>query len=539
MTIKTRTKENSQSIGRGFAILSFSSIAVKVLSLIFVPVMRKLLGGSYGYGVYGAASEVYAFVYVITTSGMPVAVSKIVSELTSQGNPREAERSFRLARSLLFLLGLFSSVIMAVFAKPIAALMNNEDSWAGILFLAPSIMICSIMASYRGYFQGKRNMTPTAVSQIIEQIVHVVVSIICVIGLSKYGIVWAVAGASMGTAVGAFVSFAIIVGYRNTKKYYIEKESRRGKNLPTWKLFKTLVYYSIPITLSSGIQYGGNLIDASLIAGRLQAGGFSEIVSTSLYGDMIATRQLINVPTALVSALCVSILPALTALYAKQDFKGTEERAGYGFKLLYIVAIPISFAMAIFSKEIYTLLGFGNNHMLLTSLAFSVLLLGTVHLQNSIMQSVNRLFQSTMYLGISVLIKAVLNYVLIAIPTLNVYGAVISTYVAYVIPLILNHRDLVTKANIKVKPARRAVLPLFASICMITCAYLTNRVLEIIISPFGLVNYLQVLIPFVPTALVGVYIYFKVLISIGGITEEDISSISPAIIRIIEKFKRK
>ncbi|NLN05576.1 MAG: polysaccharide biosynthesis protein [Clostridiaceae bacterium] len=539
MTKKERTKEKSQSIGRGFAILSFSSIAVKILSLFFVPVMRKLLGGSYGYGVYGAASEVYAFVYVITTSGMPVAVSKIVSELTSQDNPREAERSFRLARFFLIILGIFSSILMAVFAKPIAALMNNEDSWAGILFLAPSIMICSIMAAYRGYFQGKRNMTPTAVSQIIEQIVHVAVSIICVIGLRHHGIVWAVAGASIGTSVGAFVSFAIIVGYRSSRRYYIEKESRRGRNLPTKKLLKTLVYYSIPITLSSGIQYGGNLIDASLIASRLQAGGFSEVVSTSLYGDMIATRQLINVPTALVSALCVSVLPALTASYARQDFKGTEERAGYGFKLLYIVAMPLSFAMAVFSKEIYTLLGFGNNHMLLTSLSFSILLMGTVHLQNSIMQSVNRLFQSTMYLGVSVLVKALLNYILIAIPVFNVYGAVISTYIAYAIPLVLNHRDLVKRVSIKVNPARRAVLPLIASFCMIVCAYVSNTVLNVLFSPIGLANYLKVLVTFLPTIFVGVYVYFKVLIFFGGITEEDLNSISPALGKVMRKITKR
>lgn len=420
MTRKQQVKENSQSIGRGFAILSFASIAVKILSLIFVPVMRSLLGGDYGYGIFYASNEVYAFVYVLTTAGMPVAVSKIVSELTSNRNLREAERAFRLARFLLIVIGIASSVLMAFLAKPIAELMKFKESWAGILFLSPSVMICSIMAAYRGYFQGKRNMTPTASSQIIEQVVHVLISILAVIILKPYGIVWAVAGASIGTVLGSFVSFVIIVGHRSSRREIIRKESRIGRTISTKKLIKTLIYYSVPITLSAGIQYGGNVIDASILKDRLLVGGFSKEISTSLYGALGATRQLINVPTALVSALCVSILPALTALYSKQDIRGTADKAEYGFKLLYTVAMPIAFAMAVFSKEIYAILGFGDRYLLLSSMSFSVLLLGTVHLQNSIMQSVNRLFQTTVYLAISVVTKAILNYILVSIPILNV-----------------------------------------------------------------------------------------------------------------------
>lgn len=539
-----QVKENSQSIGRGFAILSFASIAVKILSLIFVPVMRSLLGGDYGYGIFYASNEVYAFIYVLTTAGMPVAVSKIVSELTSNKNPREAERAFRLARFLLVVIGIIFSVLMVVLAKPIAGMMKFKESWAGILFLAPSVMICSVMAAYRGYFQGKRNMTPTALSQIIEQLVHVVFSIIAVVLLRKHGIVWAVAGASVGTVLGSLVSFIIIVGYRSARHELIRKESRKGRVIPTKKLIKTLVYYSVPITLSAGIQYGGNVIDASILKDRLLVAGFSKEISTSLYGALGATRQLINVPAALVSALCVSILPALTALYSKQDIKGTAEKAEYGFKLLYTVAMPIAFAMAVFSKEIYTILGFGDRYLLLSSMSFSVILLGTVHLQNSIMQSVNRLFQTTVYLGISVATKAILNFILVSVPVLNVYGAVISTYVSLAVPLLLNDYDLVRNTGLRINPARKAALPFFSSVAMIICAYivhtLTSALSKMIFKSSGfLVRYIGVLVPFLITAVTGAIVYFWVLSYFGGLTEEDINSISPAIMKLLRKLKLK
>ena len=135
------TKE--QSIGKGFVVLSAANIAVKVVSLLFVPFLNKILGGEAGYSVYYSANQVFAFVYVLTTAGLPVAISKLVTELTSTGNRKQAKQAFRMARTLMVLLGVALSVIMAIFAKPIARYMNNEDSWMGILTLAPTVLICS------------------------------------------------------------------------------------------------------------------------------------------------------------------------------------------------------------------------------------------------------------------------------------------------------------------------------------------------------------------------------------------------------------
>lgn len=200
-------------MGRGFIVLSVANIAVKVISLLFIPFLNRILGGEAGYSVYYSANQVFAFVYVLTTAGLPVAISKLVTELTSTRNRKQAKQAFQMARSFMILLGIVLSVVMAVFSKPIARYMNNEDSWLGILALAPTVLICSLLSAYRGYLQGMKNMTPTAVSQVVEQIVHVAVSIVLVLGLRSKGIVWAVAGASIGTAAGATVALFIVVKY--------------------------------------------------------------------------------------------------------------------------------------------------------------------------------------------------------------------------------------------------------------------------------------------------------------------------------------
>ena len=143
------------------------------------------------------------------------------------------------------------------------------------------------------------------------------------------------------------------------------------------------------------------------LLGRLEHGGFTQEVSRSLYGDLLATRQLLNVPVSIISALCVSVLPTLAALYAVRDRRQTSEKANYGFRLCYMVSVPMVAAFAIFAQPIYTLLGYGANYNLLMALSFSVLLQGTVHLQSSILQSVNRLFTATGFLGISVVLRCV------------------------------------------------------------------------------------------------------------------------------------
>ena len=206
-----------QTMSKGFAVLSISNMLVKVLSLFFVPIMRsEYMLGRVDYSVFATSNTVFAFVYVLATAGLPVAIAKLVSELVSKQDEKGAERAFRLARSVLFSIGFLLSALMAVFSKPIASLMGMEESWGGILFISPTILVCSVLSAYKGYFQGRKNMNPTAISQVLEQVVHMVVSIVMVWILLPYGVVWAVAGASMGTFAGAAVSLVFMVKQRRS-----------------------------------------------------------------------------------------------------------------------------------------------------------------------------------------------------------------------------------------------------------------------------------------------------------------------------------
>ncbi len=521
---------SAQSMARGFAILSVASIAVKVLSLLFVPILRKLFGGSAGYQVYTSANQIYAFVYVIATAGLPVAISKTVTEFLSLGDRKSAGRSFRLARTFLAVIGVVLTVLLIILAKPIAHASGYDNAWLGIAVIAPNILVCALLSAYRGYLQGLKNMTPTAVSQVIEQIVHLFVAIAAVLILRNKGILWAVAGASFGTVAGSVTALAIVIYYymKVGTPSIPEGTPENDKTYSTRYYLRLIARYSIPITLSAAIQYGGTIIDVFIVKSRLIASGLSENAAASLHGDLSCARQLINVPTALVTALCVSVLPVIAGLHAEGKTDEARNKASESFKLCFIAAVPCSVALMVFADQIYGVLDF-DTPLIMTTMAMSVVFMGIVHLQSSIMQSINLLYQSTIFVGVGVLLKAILNYVLIGIPGLNIYGAIISTYISYIVPMVLNAIVLIRRRSMKIDLFEPLMRPTVASTVMLIPSFPLYFLIRFILKFTG--AYVSNLIAFVIAAVVAVAVYYVVMRLSGGLTKEDIESISPKLAR--------
>ena len=167
---------NKQSLIKGATVLAAAGIVVKILGAVFrLPLVNWI--GDTGMANYGPAYYIYAFLVILATSGLPVAISKMVSESIAVGNYYQAHRVFTLSSRLMFGMGLTFFLILFIFAPQIAALMSNPDSAPAMRMIAPSLLLVPIMAAYRGYFQGMQNMKPTAVSQIVEQFFRVVIGL--------------------------------------------------------------------------------------------------------------------------------------------------------------------------------------------------------------------------------------------------------------------------------------------------------------------------------------------------------------------------
>jgi stage V sporulation protein B len=523
-----------QSLESGFAILSSAGIAVKVLSLLYIPFLRIIIGDE-GYGIYSAAYQIYVFVYVLANSGIPVAISKLVSELVAVDNYRDALKSFKIARFILIIIGIVMTIAMLLLALPASRLFHFEKSYLAIMALAPALLFTSVASAYRGYFQGRGNMKPTALSQILEQVMNTIFTLLFAALFTRFGVEAACAGGTLGTLFGAFCSASLLVLiYRKRKNYLIPKNSvNQGVDkYSSRKLAKKIVNYSIPITLCIGLQYAGNLVDMANTKTRLLVAGFSDIDANSMYGFLNQYQALLNTPISIVAALSATILPAISAAIVLKNRPLVQSSINFAFRLCFIITIPSAVGLSILSDPIYRLLQFGPAYELMFYGSISLILLAIVQIQTSILQGSGMLYTVTFNLILGIIGKIVTNYFLISIPSINVYGAIIGSVFGYCIPIILNMLTIKKHIRIKQNLFTLAIKPTIASAAMGVLAYVTYTSLRFILS-FISIGYLNNAIAVITAILIAIPTYFIIMVLLKGIGKRDLDTLPAGLKRRI------
>ncbi|MEW9096225.1 MAG: polysaccharide biosynthesis protein [Clostridiaceae bacterium] len=526
-----------RSTTKGFAVLSAAGMIAKVLSLLYIPFLKGIITDE-GYGVYGAAYSVYVFVFVITNAGIPVAISKLISELTAVKNYRDALKGFKLSRFILLIIGILMTILMMVFAKPLSKLVHYENAYLSILALAPAILFTSVASAYRGYFQGWGNMVPTAVSQVIEQFANAIFSLVFASILIKYGIEAGCAGATIGTSLGAFFSASyLMIYYERNKRIKVPKgyNELQIKRHSTKEIVKKIANYGIPITIAVGMTYAGNLIDVANTKARLMAGGLPDSYASALYGYLVKYQQLINVPISIVTSLAVAILPAIASAAAVNDKKQVKNNILYAFRVCFLIAIPSAFGLSILSKQIFYMLKFGEGAFLMTYGSIVLVLMSVMQIQTTILQSVGKLYTATIYSIIGIIFKIVANYYLIAIPSINISGAIYGSIIGYIIPILLNGRMIKKTLNVKFKLFGGAIKPIISSVFMGGMVYFSFKLSFILLKFIGS-GYIRNAVATLISIIIGMYSYVFALILTGGIKEEDLKIIPSKLRRFIPKF---
>lgn len=532
-----------QSTSKGFAILSIAGVMVKLLSLFYVPLLKRIIGIE-GYGIYFAAYEVYTFVYVVTNSGMPTAISKQIAELLAVNNTKDAIKTFKMARGILLGMGMAMTLILIAFAGPIAKYTGNNKSYFAIIYLAPAVMVTTVLSAYRGYFQGRSLMTPTAVSQIIEQIVNVTLSLIFAkIMFDIGGVSLGAAGGTIGTVIGA-VFAGIYLMYmqkriRFVKRREIIEDIAPVKRLSNKQIVRKLFKYGIPITMSVGLQYLGNIIDLVIVKNRLFVAGLSESIGNEKYGLLGLYKTLINVPIAIISALSAAVIPAISKAVALGDKKMLREKINFAFKISYLISIPCAFGFSALSKDIYRLLfGSTEGHELLMYGSVLVVLMSIVQIQTVILQCANRFYPVLVSLGIGIVFKLSLNYVLVAKPEVNINGAIIGNIVCFAVPMLIN--TVIMRKSLKVRTGllKHAIKPTISGGLMGIAVKISNDQLHFLFSSMGN-NYLIATIITIICIGVGMMVYGYAMILTGGITKKDLSTFPNKLVKLIPGFMKR
>ena len=469
-----------QSFLQGTAILALGTILVKLMGFLFKTPLNNIIGST-GFGYFNSAYDVYNVLLMISTTGLPVAMSRMISEAQALGNEAQIRRIFKTAIYVFLAIGIVGSLVMLVFCRPLSVLVSNsENSWAAIAALAPCVLLICMISAYRGFFQGQSNMTPTSVSQVFESITRLVVGLALAWLIMKltgercvrenglvlapgesalqYGdMTLAAGGAILGVTLGCLVSVLYLHGKFRRASAALTA-SAAGTPKTGKATMKELLSIAVPITLgSAGLQII-NLFDTMIYMRRLEDGlGWSVAQAESLKGVYNYQQTIFALPCAFIPTITIACIPAITAALTRKDHEGVRATEESALRTMALISMPCAAGLFCMAEPVIRLLcRYSADELavavpMLSILGIAVIFNSLVLLLNAFMQAHGDVTSPVINMLIGGVVKVIVNYILVAIPSLNIIGAAIGTIVCYVTITVL---DLIAmRRSVTTRPA--------------------------------------------------------------------------------------
>lgn len=544
-------KSNSKNYLVQGSILAVASIIAKIIGMIYRFPLTNTLGNE-GNSYYSTANEVYNIVLMISSFSLPLAVSKLVSERIHKGEFKNAHRVFLCAMRFALIAGGALALLTYVFAGVITKyVLSIELAVYALRVLAPAIFVFAIVGVFRGFFQGYSNMTPTAVSQVIEQIVNAIFTVVCANIMYSYGVslaqengnellgpAWGAAGGTFGTVVSITVAMLFMMFVYTVQKPTLKRQMRRDAttHLESERaIYRTMILTIIPIVLSTLIYNISNVADQGVFNKVLLSQGYTEKQYTSIWGIYSGQfRVLMNVPLSLASCLAPSVVPSLTAAMARGDRGDARRKIRTSVRFTMIITIPCAVGMAALAKPILTMLypSLETGRPLAVGImqagALLIILYAFSTLTTGILQGLGKLQTPLINNAAALVIHFILLYVMLTAGNLNIYAVVWSNICFALIVSVLNAIAIARFLHYRQEWKRTFLIPVIVSIIMGAAAYLVYQLFHLV---FG--NTISVLF----AILAGVATYGVGLISFKGITVEEIAALPKGhlIVRLLRK----
>lgn len=429
-------KQNKKIYG-GAIVLSIGAFISKLIGAIYRPILTNIIG-SVGLGIYQMVFPVYVTLLDFSGSGVPNALSKLISSIEKEVQKEKAQKYLKVCLKTFSILGFIGSLLMAIFCKPFSILQGNEKAWLSYLTLSPSVFLVSVICCYRGFFQGQMEMKPTAVSQIVEQIVKLFIGLFLAFLLS-FSVFYSTAGTTFGITLAEFFALLyLIVRYKKIsngvklKSIGIEKSEKKF-------IRKNVIRLVIPVTLIGVIIPFSQIID-SFFALNLMSKYMEN--ATGVYGLFSgAVMSIVGLPVAVCYGIAVVSVPAVSSAKATQK----EQRAKKVILITFIASLIFAVFCFIFANFSVNLLFHSlpisekqTAVKLLKLCSPCIVLLSLIQTQNSVLIGLNRPYLAIISLMVGVIIKEILNYFLLSIPTINIYGLGISVIACYFLCCLIN-----------------------------------------------------------------------------------------------------
>lgn len=547
-----RKKNNSNYIFQG-AILASASIIVRMIGLLYrIPLGRII--GDVGNSYYSCAFEIYSLILLISSYSLPLAVSKIVSARIGTGDRRNIRRILKCALGFSVVVGV-AGTLFAYFGADFltGTVLNTPEGAICLRVLAPCILIVAVLGVLRGYFQGLGTMIPTAVSQIIEQIVNAVVAVAAAWYLFAYGQkidavlgtdtaapAYGASGSTLGTTLGALAAL-LFTGFLMT--VYLKKEKKknlRDSNKESYRSILTVLIMTIfPVILSTAIYNINGIIDQGMFKALMQKIGHDKSDIDVVWGIYSGKfKVLSNVPVALASAMASSAIPNISKQLS--DRKAVRRSVSDVIRFTMVISIPCAVGLGVFGGEIIEVLWPGTPEIAKQMMQFgscSVVFYSLSTLTNGILQGIDKMKLPVIHAAVSLGLHVALLYVLIAV--FHMEGmAIVWSYVFFgIVMCILNAISIRKHLKYRQELKRTFVIPVVSSAIMGVASRMLYHVIYTAMGESGVAMFVSLVI----AVIVAVLLYFIVLLALRGLRERELRAFpkGDALVKVAKKLHFK
>ncbi len=515
-----------ESFLKGTLILTVAGFVVKVIGSLNWIFVSRILGGE-GIGLYQMAFPIYFFAMTVSQAGVPVAISIITAERVALKDIYGAKRVFRISMALMLVTGLVFSFLTYFGAQWLIDwhFIRDPRAYMSMVVLAPTVFFVTFLASSRGYLQGWQRMTPTAVSQIVEQIFRVITMIVLANLLLPWGLEYASAGASLGALAGAVTGLIVLVYYHIRLDRDIERDyghvlepTPETKGETSWQIIKRIFALSLPVSAASIMLPVVSNLDLMIVPQRLEVAGYSVNQATELFGYLTGMAvPLVNLATILTASMAMSIVPAISEARALKQKDRVYSQTASSVRISNFVCFPafvIVFVLATpIASLIYNAPGAGPAVMIS---AVSIVLLGLHQVSTAVLQGLGHTKIPMVNMVLAAVAKVILNWTLTAQPWLGIMGAAWATAADMGVAAFINLYFIYRYIGYRIEIPQLLKTVGAAAVMAVSVKFFYD---------FTMAQWAMGTFSTFGAVFVGCVVYLVTLVLIGGIREEDVQRI--------------
>lgn len=537
-------KKNSNSFVMQAGILAAAGIICRIIGILYRSPLAAVIGDE-GNGYYSSAYEIYTIILLVSSYSIPSAISKVIAQRLALKEYRNAQKIFHCAIGYVVVVGGLAS-LFTFFG---AGFLVGGNSIPVLRIFAPTIFFSGLLGVLRGYFQAHGTMVPTSFSQIVEQILNAVVSILAAFLLIKAvsdsdtttQAIYGASGSAIGTGSGVIIALLFMLGVFVLNKEYISRKVKRDRSsqlLTTGEVYKIIITMVTPVILSTFIYNFNTSLNLTIYTRIMEhVKGFTEAQAYTQYGLFSGkAKQISNIPIAIASAMSSAMIPGISGSFAQGDISGTNRRIGTAIKTTMFLSIPSAVGLTVLAKPVTLLLypqksSVDTVSYLLAAMSISIIFYALSTISNAVLQGIGKVNLPVINAAVALVIQTVVLVPLLLTTDLGLYTLVIATVLYSFLMCILNGISVKKELKYKQEIIKTFLLPGWAAVLMGAAAFGVYQGLYLLIH----IN----VVCLAAAILVAVPIYFILTIKMGAVGRKDLLALPKGalFVRIAEKCR--